>query len=152
MLGLRRLVVLIVFAVGVSTVFLLWALGQPGADARQAFAPPPRAGAELEMLSSSMTTAVNVTRSADAGWVIRTAGQTGIPERALRAYVAAAVTVNAGAPVCGIGWNTLAAVGSVGRSAVAILIAPRREGGIQPREAIAVAAGERFGSVHQRFS
>jgi len=113
MLGLRRLVVLIVFAVGVSTVFLLWALGQPGADARQAFAPPPRAGAELEMLSSSMTTAVNVTRSADAGWVIRTAGQTGIPERALRAYVAAAVTVNAGAPVCGIGWNTLAAVGSV---------------------------------------
>lgn len=60
-----------------------------------------------------MTTAVNVTRNPDAAWVIRAAGQTGIPERALRAYVAAAVTVNAAAPTCGIGWNTVAAVGSV---------------------------------------
>lgn len=65
------------------------------------------------MLSSGMTTAVNVTRNPEADWVIRAAGQTGIPERALRAYVAAAVTVNAAAPTCGIGWNTVAAVGSV---------------------------------------
>lgn len=65
------------------------------------------------MLSSGMTTAVNVTSNPDAEWVIRAAGQTGIPERALRAYVAASVTVNATVPTCGIGWNTLAAVGSV---------------------------------------
>ncbi|WP_199220915.1 lytic transglycosylase domain-containing protein, partial [Listeria monocytogenes] len=56
---------------------------------------------------------MNVTRNADADWVIRAAGQTEIPERALRAYVAAAETVNATAPSCGIGWNTLAAIGSV---------------------------------------
>ncbi|WP_370281154.1 lytic transglycosylase domain-containing protein [Pseudarthrobacter sp. NamE2] len=60
-----------------------------------------------------MTTAVNVTKNADADWVIRAAGQTGIPERALRAYVAAAETVNAAAPACGIGWNTVAAIGFV---------------------------------------
>lgn len=65
------------------------------------------------MLSSGMTTAVNVTRNPDAQWVIRAAGLTGIPERALRAYVAAAVTVNATAPRCGVGWNTVAAVGFV---------------------------------------
>lgn len=60
-----------------------------------------------------MATALNVTRSPDADWAIRAAEQTGIPERALRAYVAAAVTVNATVSACGVGWNTVAAVGSV---------------------------------------
>lgn len=60
-----------------------------------------------------MTTAVNVTRSPDADWIVLAGEQTGIPERALRAYVAAAVTVNATVPACGIGWNTVAAVGFV---------------------------------------
>lgn len=60
-----------------------------------------------------MTTAVNVSMCPDSDWVIRAAGQTGIPERALRAYVAAAATVNATAPTCGIGWNTVAVVGFV---------------------------------------
>jgi membrane-bound lytic murein transglycosylase B len=59
-----------------------------------------------------MTTAVNVIRSPEAEWLVRTARQTGIPERALRAYVAAAATVSAVAPTLGIGWNTVAAVGS----------------------------------------
>jgi membrane-bound lytic murein transglycosylase B len=106
-------VVLILFLVGVTTAFLSWVLGQPAAEARRAISPPPRAEAELDMLSSGMTTAVNVTRNPDADWVIRAAGQTGIPERALQAYVAAAEAVNATAPTCGIGWNTVAAVGSV---------------------------------------
>jgi len=112
-LGLRRLVVLVLFAVCVTTGALFWLLGQRGADTRHVISPPPRAGAELEMLSSGMTTAVNVTRNPDAGWVVRAAGQTGIPERALRAYVAAAETVDAAAPGCGIGWNTVAALGFV---------------------------------------
>jgi membrane-bound lytic murein transglycosylase B len=106
-------VVLILFSVCVTTASLFWALGQPAADARRAFSPPPRAEAELDMLSSGMTTAVNVTRNPSADWVIRAAGQTGIPERALQAYVAAAEAVNATDPTCGIGWNTVAAVGSV---------------------------------------
>ncbi|MGC0237687.1 hypothetical protein [Arthrobacter sp. SD76] len=101
------------FAVSVSTASLFWLRAHAGVDARQAFAPPPRAGAEFEALSSGMATAVNVTRSPDAEWLVRAAGQTGIPERALRAYVAAAVTVKDTVPACGLGWNTLAAVGFI---------------------------------------
>ena len=65
------------------------------------------------MLSTGITTAVNVTPSPDAQWLIGAAAQTGIPARALRAYVAAAATANDSAPMCGIGWNTVAAVGFV---------------------------------------
>jgi membrane-bound lytic murein transglycosylase B len=65
------------------------------------------------MPTSGMTTAVNITKSPDAQWVVQAAEQTGIPERALRAYVAAAETVNDSVPACVIGWNTLAAVGFV---------------------------------------
>ena len=65
------------------------------------------------MLSTGITTAVHVTPSPDARWLIRAAAQTGIPARSLRAYVAAAATANESAPTCGIGWNTVAAVGFV---------------------------------------
>ncbi|MET3922384.1 lytic transglycosylase domain-containing protein [Arthrobacter sp. UYEF20] len=65
------------------------------------------------MLSTGITPAVNVTRSADAQWLIRAAAQTGIPARALQAYVAAAGVANESAPTCGIGWNTVAAVGFI---------------------------------------
>ena len=101
------------FAVCVITAFSFWVTRQPGADAYGALSAPPRAGAKLEMLSTGITTAVNVTPSPDAQWLIGAAAQTGIPARALRAYVAAAATANDSAPMCGIGWNTVAAVGSV---------------------------------------
>ena len=42
------------------------------------------------MLSTDITSAVNITRNPDAQWLIRAAAQTGIPARALQAYVAAA--------------------------------------------------------------
>ena len=67
----------------------------------------------MDLSSAGIATAVNVTRSPDAQWLSRAAAQTGIPARALRAYVAAAASANASAPACGIGWNTVAAVGSV---------------------------------------
>ena len=101
------------FAVGVITAFSFWATRPPGADARGALSAPPRAGAKLDMLSTGITTAVNVTPSPDAQWLIRAAAHTGIPARALRAYVAAAATANDSALMCGIGWNTVAAVGFV---------------------------------------
>ena len=65
------------------------------------------------MLSTGITNAMNVTPSPDAQWLVRAAAQTGIPARALRAYVGAAATANDSAPICGIGWNTVAAVGFV---------------------------------------
>jgi membrane-bound lytic murein transglycosylase B len=101
------------FAISLITAFSFWATRQPGAEAIGSLAAPPRAGAKLEMLSTGISTAVNVTPSPDAQWLIRAAEQTGIPARALRAYVAAAATANESAPMCGIGWNTVAAVGSV---------------------------------------
>ena len=101
------------FAASLITAFSFWATRQPGADTRGALSAPPRAGAKLEMLSAGIATAVNVTPSPDAQWLIRAAEQTGIPARALRAYVAAAATANDSAPLCGIGWNTVAAVGAV---------------------------------------
>ena len=92
---------------------MFWALRQSGADARGALPPPPRAEAKLETLSAGITSAVNITRNADAQWLIQAAAQTGIPARALRAYVAAAGAANHSAPGCGIGWNTVAAIGFV---------------------------------------
>ncbi|MEL4419847.1 hypothetical protein, partial [Shewanella algae] len=51
--------------------------------------------------------------TADATWSARTAAVTGIPERALRAYASAALTVKAEQPSCGLGWNTLAGIGAI---------------------------------------
>ena len=113
MLRLKRLAVFCVFAICVLTAGSFWALAQAGADPRGVLPAPPRSEARLEAHSTGLTTAVNVTRNADAGWLSTAADQTGIPARALRAYVAAAGAANQAAPACGIGWNTVAAVGFV---------------------------------------
>lgn len=113
MLRLKRLAVFGLFVFAVITGFLFWALPLSGAATLGAQPAPPRAEAELEVLSTGSTLAVNITRSADARWLVRTATQTGIPARALRAYVAAAGAANDDAASCGIGWNTVAAIGFV---------------------------------------
>ncbi len=51
--------------------------------------------------------------AADPAWTARTAAVAGLPERALRAYASAALTVQAEQPACGIGWNTLAGIGAI---------------------------------------
>jgi len=50
---------------------------------------------------------------ADAAWVAAVADRTGIPQRALAAYAGAAIAVSRTHPSCGLGWNTLAAIGHV---------------------------------------
>lgn len=50
---------------------------------------------------------------ADTAWVQRTAARTGIPPRALAAYAGAALRAARLHPGCGLGWNTLAAIGEV---------------------------------------
>ncbi|MCW5954772.1 MAG: lytic murein transglycosylase [Propionibacteriaceae bacterium] len=52
-------------------------------------------------------------RRVDPEWARRTASATGIPVRALLAYASANLTVAAEQPGCGIGWNTLAAIGAI---------------------------------------
>ncbi|UKA77229.1 lytic transglycosylase domain-containing protein [Arthrobacter sp. FW306-07-I] len=113
MLRVRRFVVFSLFVACASAVFSFWVMGQAGADARVALSPPPRALVTLETGTGGMTTAVDVTHSPDAEWLRAASAETGIPARALRAYVAAAVTANGSMPQCRIGWNTLAAVGFV---------------------------------------
>lgn len=112
-LRFKRYLVLCLFLVGVMTAFSFWAIGQPGADAHGAFSPPPRAAVKMDALSAGMTTAVKVTRAPDGGWLAQAAAQTGIPATVLRVYVAAAAAANDSNPGCGIGWNTVAAVGFV---------------------------------------
>ncbi|WP_018761185.1 lytic transglycosylase domain-containing protein [Arthrobacter sp. 135MFCol5.1] len=113
MLRFKRYLVLCLFLVGVMTAFSFWAIGQRGADAHGAFSPPPRAAVKMDALSAGMTTAVKVTRAPDGGWLAQAAAQTGIPATVLRVYVAAAAAANDSNPGCGIGWNTVAAVGFV---------------------------------------
>jgi membrane-bound lytic murein transglycosylase B len=113
-LRLKRLAVFCVFAICVITAGAFWVLRESGADAGTALPPPPpRAAVKLETLSTGLATAVNVTRNADAEWLVQASAQTGIPARALRAYVSAAGAANHAAPGCGIGWNTVAAIGFV---------------------------------------
>lgn len=50
---------------------------------------------------------------ADADWVALNARLTAIPPRALSAYAGAALAVAETHPGCGLGWNTLAAIGWV---------------------------------------
>lgn len=54
-----------------------------------------------------------VSELADPEWVSSTAQATGIPPRALAAYAGASVAVGATHPTCGLGWNTVAAIGLV---------------------------------------
>ncbi|WP_368496484.1 lytic transglycosylase domain-containing protein [Herbiconiux sp. A18JL235] len=49
--------------------------------------------------------------SVSADWAAATAAATGIPVRALTAYAAASLRLAAEEPSCGLGWNTLAALG-----------------------------------------
>ena len=75
-------------------------------------APGGQQAQGLELLPAGGTHAASLTDFAiDAGWLARSAAQTGIPARALQAYVAAAGAANVATPGCGIGWNTLAAIG-----------------------------------------
>jgi membrane-bound lytic murein transglycosylase B len=49
----------------------------------------------------------------DSDWVQRAAAATGIPSTAMLAYAQAAVATGNVFPECGIGWNTIAAIGLV---------------------------------------
>jgi membrane-bound lytic murein transglycosylase B len=50
---------------------------------------------------------------ASTAWLAGVAKNTGIPVRALAAYAGAAIQVGIQNPTCGLGWNTLAAIGSI---------------------------------------
>ncbi|HEX4829666.1 MAG TPA: lytic transglycosylase domain-containing protein [Trebonia sp.] len=49
----------------------------------------------------------------DSAWAARVAAATGIPDRAMLGYASADLTIEQSQPACGLGWNTLAAIGTV---------------------------------------
>jgi membrane-bound lytic murein transglycosylase B len=81
--------------------------------------PSPRAG--TPHVSPSATSAppagsyadAPVAELADPAWVARVAAAGAIPPRALAAYAGAALALGQTRPGCGIGWNTIAAIGLV---------------------------------------
>lgn len=76
----------------------------PGAEAAgQAPAPEAATGEAQRAISDRV----------DPGWVAATSDRLGIPERALAAYAGAALVLAEESPECGIGWNTIAAIGEV---------------------------------------
>lgn len=54
-----------------------------------------------------------VAAMADPAWVTATAKAIGVPARALAAYAGASIAITTRHPSCGLGWNTLAAIGQV---------------------------------------
>ena len=84
-------------------------------------APPPRvAASEIETVpyvaapNASAPVAGGVpTDRIDAAWATRVAATAGIPVRALLAYASADLTVDTEQPGCGLGWNTIAAIGAI---------------------------------------
>lgn len=74
--------------------------------------PPYAAPAPLPPLSTAPTLP-GTAGLPDADWVAETSAATGIPEHALAAYAGAAMLKAQLTPECGIGWNTLAAIGKV---------------------------------------
>ncbi len=109
---------------GAAAVTAAWAWGLPGgadpgvtdpADAAgEAGAGGAGAGAVAPGAVKPSVGASTVPGSrADPEWLDRTARATGIPERALTAYAQAALWAEEATPGCGIGWNTVAAIGLV---------------------------------------
>ncbi len=69
-------------------------------------APGPTAAPETVGASS-------ISDLPDPPWLARTSDQTDIPQHILAAYAGAALSVEQSEPSCGLGWNTLAAIGLV---------------------------------------
>ena len=102
----------------------VWGMPKPATTAGAAAAPypivmtgparpTPVSGGTVAMASGS-TSLEEVTAStvADA-WLLDVSTSTRIPVRVLQAYAAASIAQDSATPSCGLGWNTLAAIGSV---------------------------------------
>ncbi|RJT91347.1 hypothetical protein D6T64_01995 [Cryobacterium melibiosiphilum] len=85
------------------------AVASASASATDAPAPNPTPSP----VPSRRETPISIADLADPEWVERMAEKAAIPPRALAAYAGAALSVQQTHPHCGLGWNTLAAIGHV---------------------------------------
>lgn len=75
-------------------------------------------GADASGAAGSGSTGTSTASSApldriDHAWAARAAAATGIPDRAFLGYASADLAIEEEQPACGLGWNTLAAIGTV---------------------------------------
>lgn len=127
---LAALIVVVVVAVGGWAVHVtrvpVPATGAPAAVPRPLPHPVPPASAPAATPAAGDLI--------DPRWLAETADATGIPSRALAAYAAADLMQQREQPECAIGWNTLAAIGSIesdhGRHDGAVV---RNDGWTEPR-------------------
>ncbi|GAB3618739.1 hypothetical protein GCM10027416_32960 [Okibacterium endophyticum] len=73
----------------------------------------PEVTAEPDADGAAPEDAGGITALPDPSWLAATARRTSIPQRALAAYAGAAIQMAEKRPGCGLGWNTLAAIGFV---------------------------------------
>lgn len=113
---------LVLLVLGTAALTLALALGLTGRDADAPVPASPSTAAAPQVpvvpegpVGNSGRTVVDapVSELADPEWVSATAQVTSVPPRALAAYAGASVAVSETHPTCGLGWNTLAAIGQV---------------------------------------
>ena len=99
-----------ILAVALLAFFALSPLA-PGTDSGDALPAPTWASPAAAPVEATPPTGQGVAGLVDPTWLAETAETTGIPERALAAYAGVAISKTAQMPTCGLGWNTLAAIG-----------------------------------------
>lgn len=79
----------------------------------QADVQAPADGDSAALSDPALSDTTDVMPEIQPDWMSRTAGATGIPERALSAYALAHVSIAEEQPECGLDWTTIAAIGSI---------------------------------------
>lgn len=75
--------------------------------------PPPPYAAPAQLVEVRQPAGSGLAAHVDADWLRQASAAAGIPQRALVAYVGAATIKAQQLPSCGLGWNTVAAIGLV---------------------------------------
>lgn len=112
------LVVAVLIAVTALVVGIVFAVAVGNGNADDEYRVPPGATAPDELDESLPpgdvgASAAGIAELPDPAWIEDTSVATGIPERALRAYAGATLSVQQTHPDCNLAWNTLAAIGFV---------------------------------------
>ncbi|GAA5116571.1 lytic transglycosylase domain-containing protein [Alloalcanivorax gelatiniphagus] len=113
---------LVLLVLGTAAVTLALALALTDGDAAppapappstSAAAPAPAVPEDADGASATGVVDTPVSELADPDWTAATARSSGVPPRALAAYAGASLAAGEAHPGCGLGWNTLAAIGQV---------------------------------------
>ena len=100
-----------VAAAAVAAGLVAFFVFAPGSDPDDALPAPTWASPAAAPVEAATPSGAGVAGIVDPAWLAETAESTGIPERALAAYAGVAIAKAAEMPGCGLGWNTLAAIG-----------------------------------------